>query len=186
MKPKKPWICKHRTVWGGARPSAAVKKLSAKLCRTARVVLETKVKMPDSIPAGAESAGLPLRLAKLREALLPLHKALLASERTSYEAGFGRTLSPYQFLQLLTSDPWFAWLAPITHLLADVDALLDAKEPLTAPAVDVLLQKTKTLLTPSESGEGFSRQYDEVLQRDPDVLFAHVALAKVLRALAAK
>ncbi len=142
--------------------------------------------MSDSLPVGTESAGLRQRLTKLREALLLLHKALLASERTSYEAGFGRTLSPYQFLQLLTSDPWFAWLAPITHLLADVDALLDAKEPLTAPAVDALVQQTKTLLTPSESGEGFSRQYDEVLQRDPDVLFAHVAMAKVLRALVAK
>jgi hypothetical protein len=132
----------------------------------------------------AEPAGLRSRLKELRAALLALHKALLDSERMSYEESFGRTLSAYDFLHLLTSDPWFAWLAPVTHLLADVDALLDAKEVLTVAAVNELALKTKTLLTPTETGEGFSRQFDEVLQRDPDVLFAHVALSKLLRAQA--
>jgi hypothetical protein len=141
--------------------------------------------MADSISPANEPAGLRPRLTELREALLALHKTLLDSERKSYEESFGRTLSAYDFLNLLTSDPWFAWLAPVTHLLADVDALLDAKEPLTVAGVNVLKQKTKTLLTPTETGEGFSRQYDEVLQRDPDVLFAHVALAKLMRAQAA-
>jgi hypothetical protein len=149
-------------------------------------MVEASVKMSDLTFSGAEPAGLRQRLADMRAALQALHKALLDSERVSYEASFGSTVSSYQFLQLLTTDPWFAWLAPVTHLLADVHARLDAKEPLTAPAVDRLVQQTKTLLTPSESGEGFSRQYDEVLQRDPDVLFAHVALARLMRAQPAK
>ncbi len=164
----------------------AVEKLSIQTLLGAFVVLETNVKMADSTFPGAESAGLRLRLATVRAALQALHKTLLDSERVSYETSFGLTVSPYQFLQLLTSDPWFAWLAPITHLLADVDALLDAKEPLTAMVVETLLQKIKLQLTPTETGEGFSRQFDEVLQRDPDVLFALVALAKLVRAPAAK
>ncbi len=142
--------------------------------------------MSDPFLDDAESAGLRQRLTDLSAALQSLHKAMLDSERVSYEQSFGRTISPYHFLQLLTTDPWFAWLAPVTHLLADVDALLDAKEPLTVKTVNEFVHKTKTLLTPTETGEGFSRQYDEVLQRDPDVLFAHVTLAKLLRALAAK
>ena len=137
--------------------------------------------MADLISSGAEPAGLHQRLAELRAVLQALHKTLLDSERMNYEASFGRTVSGYDFLHLLTSDPWFAWLAPVTHLFADMDALLDAKEPLTAASVDALLQRTKTLLTPTETGEGFARQYDEVLQRDPDVLFAHVTIFKVLR-----
>ncbi len=137
--------------------------------------------MADSISSGAEPAGLRLRLTELRAALRALHKTLLDSERLSYEASFGRTVSSYDFLHLLTSDPWFAWLAPVTHLFADMDALLDAKEPLTAADVNALAQRTKTLLTPAETGEGFARQYDEVLQRDPDVLFAHVTIFKLLR-----
>ncbi len=141
--------------------------------------------MADPTPPDPEPAGLRFDLTELRTALQALHKTLLDSERTSYEASFGRTLSAYDFLSLLTSDPWFAWLAPVTHLLADVDALLDAKEPLTSASVDTLTRKTKVLLTPTETGEGFSRQYDEVLQRDPDVLFAHAALSKLIRAQAA-
>ena len=137
--------------------------------------------MVDSICPNAEPVGLRQRLIELRESFQQLHKTLLDSERLSYEASFGRTLSGYDFLHLLTSDPWFTWLAPVTHLFADMDALLDAKEPLTAASVDALLQRTKILLTPAETGEGFARQYDEVLQRDPDVLFAHVTIFKVLR-----
>jgi hypothetical protein len=30
-------------------------------------------------------------------------------------------------------------------------------------------------------GEGFSRHYDEALQRSPDVVFAHAAAARVIR-----
>ena len=138
--------------------------------------------MADSISPSTESNAARERLTALREALQSLHKTLLDSERLSYEASFGRTLSGYDFLHLLTTDPWFTWLAPVTHLFAEVDALLDAKEPLTVASVNALMQRTKTLLTPAETGEGFARQYDEVLQRDPDVLFAHVALMKFFRA----
>ena len=137
--------------------------------------------MANSISPNVEPGGSRQRLTELRAALQQLHKTLLDSERLSYEASFGRTVSPYDFLHLLTSDPWFAWLAPVTHLFADMDALLDAKEPLTVADVDALVQRTKTLLTPAETGEGFARQYDEVLQRDPDVLFAHVTLMKLFR-----
>jgi len=137
--------------------------------------------MAETNLSSAEPAGLRKQLAELRDALQQLHKALLDSERRSYEESFGRTLTSYDFLHLLTSDPWFAWLAPVTHRLADVDALLDAREPLTVASVNALTLNTKSLLTPTETGEGFSRQYDEVLQRDPDVLFAHVAIFRVIR-----
>ena len=55
-------------------------------------------------------AGFHERLARLREALLHLHKALVDSERVSYEQTVGTIPSPNHFLQLLTNDPWFAWL----------------------------------------------------------------------------
>lgn len=121
------------------------------------------------------------RLTALRMALLHLHKTLLEAERISYEASFGKISSPYQFLHLLTNDPWFAWLAPVTQLIAVMDEMLDAKEPLTVAGVEDLASRMKTLLVPTEAGEGFSRHYDEALQRNPDVLFAHVTTTKLLR-----
>ena len=141
--------------------------------------------MENSNSSNLEPDGVRERLTRLREALLHLHKTLLESERVSYEASFGKIASPYQFLHLLTNDPWFAWLTPVTQLLTAMDELLDAKEPLTAAGVNDLEARIKLLLVPTEEGEGFSRHYDEVLQRDPDVLFAHVATAKLVRAAAA-
>jgi hypothetical protein len=138
--------------------------------------------MKNPVQPVPEPAGARLRLAELREALLQLHKSLLESERSSYEASFGKIASPYQFLHLLTSDPWFAWLAPVTQLIAAMDEMLEAKEPLTVASVDALAGRMKTLLVPTETGEGFSRHYDEALQRNPEVLFAHAAMAKLIRA----
>jgi hypothetical protein len=135
----------------------------------------------EEIPIQPEPEGLRQRLTELRDALLRLHKALMESERTSYEQTFGKIASPYQFLKLLTEDPWFAWFRPVSQLIAAMDETLDAKEPLTLPAVGELISRARIMLVPTESGEGFSQHYDEALQRDPDVVFAHAAVAKLLR-----
>ncbi|HSY10339.1 MAG TPA: hypothetical protein VK840_05435 [Candidatus Dormibacteraeota bacterium] len=137
-----------------------------------------------SVQSVAEREGMRQRLMELREALLRLHKALMESERAAYERTFGKIASPYQFLQLLTTDPWFAWLRPVSQLIAAMDEMLDAKEPLTVAGVDTLVGQAKTLLVPTTDGEGFSRHYDEALQRDPDVVFAHAAAARLIRAQA--
>ncbi|HEX4646285.1 MAG TPA: hypothetical protein VH598_11835 [Verrucomicrobiae bacterium] len=120
------------------------------------------------------------RLQPLRYALLKLHKALVDSERVSYEKTIGAIQSPNQFLQLLAHDPWFAWLHPLSQLIVAMDEALDEKEPLTIAAVDALANQTRRLLVASETGQGFSRHYDEALQRDPDVVLAHAEVAKVL------
>jgi hypothetical protein len=133
-------------------------------------------------PRDPEPAGARPRLTALREALLHLHKALLDSERVSYEASFGPISSPYQFLHLVTTDPWFAWLTPVTHLIAMVDEMLDAKEPLTAAGVEALVREAGALLVARAEGEGFSGHYDVALQRSPDVVLAHGAAAKLFRA----
>ena len=119
-------------------------------------------------------------LQQLRKALLDLHKALVDSERVSYEKTIGAISSPNHFLQLLTSDPWFAWLHPLSQLIVAMDEALDEKEPLTSAAIDLLVRQIRLLLVASESGEGFSRHYFDALQRDPDVVLAHAAAAGIL------
>ena len=145
-------------------------------------MLHHSMKKEISIQPGQEPAGVRQRLTELREAMLPLHKALLEFERVGYEATFGKIQSPYQFLKLVMEDPWFAWLAPMTQLITAMDEMLDAKkEPLTVAAVDAVAERVKALLVATEGGEGFSRHYDEALQRDPDVVLAHAAVAKLIR-----
>ena len=122
------------------------------------------------------------QLPKLREALLNLHKALMDSERATYEQTIGAIASPHHFLQLVTNDPWFAWLHPLSQLIVTIDESLDATDesPLTPTTVDAFVKQVRALLVASESGEGFSKHYDEALQRDPDVVMAHAEVAKIL------
>ena len=123
------------------------------------------------------------RLTQLREALFQLHKALVDSERVSYEQNIGTIPSANHFLQLLTNDPWFAWLHPLSQLVVAMDEALDAraKIPLTHEAASALIQQTAALLVATEAGEGFPRHYFDALQRDPDVVMAHAAAAKWFR-----
>jgi hypothetical protein len=119
------------------------------------------------------------RLQDLRNALLSLHKALVESERVSYEKTVGAIQSPNHFLKLLMSDPWFAWLQPVSQLIVAMDEALEAKTPLINAGADALIKQTGQLLVATEAGEGFSRHYFDALQRDPDVVLAHAAAAKL-------
>lgn len=119
------------------------------------------------------------RLGELREGLFSLHKALIASERVGYEEAFGAIGAPANFLRLLLSDPWFAWLRPLSGLMAAVDEAIDGKEPLTRQKSEELLKNARELLRPDEEGEGFGRHYFIAMQRDPDVLLAHAAVSKL-------
>jgi hypothetical protein len=44
------------------------------------------------------------------------------------------------------------------------------------------VKQTASLLTASEAGDGFARNYYDALQRDPDVVMAHAEAAKCFRA----
>ena len=133
----------------------------------------------DPLPLKPEPAGLRQQLLALRSSLLGLHKTLLDSERVEYEQTIGKIQSPNHFLQLLTRDPWFAWLHPLSQLIVAMDEALDGEEPLTAERTDSLVRQSQALLVASESGAGFARHYHEALQRDPDVILAHGAMARV-------
>jgi hypothetical protein len=122
------------------------------------------------------------RLQRIRNALLDLHKALIDTERVSYEKTFGSIQSPNHFLQLLTRDPWFAWLRPLSQLIVAMDEALDEKEPLTMAAVDALVDQTRLLLVATDSGHGFSQHYFDALQCDPDVVLAHAEVTKLFGA----
>jgi hypothetical protein len=121
------------------------------------------------------------RLTQLRDGLLVLHKALIESERIGYEQTFGKLESQQRFLQLLINDPWFAWLHPLSELVVVIDETLEQKELMTAGQVNQILQQARALLKSSEEGHGFPRSYFEALQREPDVVFAHADVMKLLK-----
>jgi hypothetical protein len=121
------------------------------------------------------------RLTEIRQILLTLHKALLDSERTSYEIVHGPIPSASAFLQLLINDNWFAWLRPITTLIVQMDESLAAKKPpATARDFEQLIMDTRALLTPSREVNGFWKRYSGAVQRDPGVAILHDQMEKQL------
>jgi hypothetical protein len=126
----------------------------------------------------AEQDAIRQPLVELHGALLKLHKALLDSERIVYEKNVGPIQSPNHFFQLLTSDPYFAWLRSISQLIVAIDETLDAKEPLTNADVDAVMNQSVFLLVPAKTGGEFGERYVAALQRDPRVVLTHAQVAK--------
>lgn len=112
--------------------------------------------------------------------LLRLHKALLDDERVAYERVHGRIPSNGAFLQLALNDAWFAWLRPLSQSIAKLDELSESDDAASRETIPALLASVRTLMIPTEEGEGFSRQYHDALQRSPDVVLAHAAVRSLL------
>jgi len=111
----------------------------------------------------------------LRHRLLDLHKALIDAERREHEKTLGR-LSGGEFLEALIKDPVFAWLAPLTGAIARLDELADEGE------AQVDARAIRELLAPTASTGEFQRRYGDFLQRSPEVLVAHGAVLRALKA----
>jgi hypothetical protein len=124
-------------------------------------------------------------LQDLRQGLLELHKALIVAEQITYERIHGRVPSNGQLLQLALHDPWFTWLLPFCDALVQLDQLLDGTGETTVAQAELLVEEVRTLIQPSEEGDGFARSYYEALQRAPDVALCHCQVKKLLMAVAA-
>ncbi|HUL71717.1 MAG TPA: hypothetical protein VLT86_01365 [Vicinamibacterales bacterium] len=125
--------------------------------------------MPESpVPAALAAA----RLRALRTGLLALHKTLLDHERVRYERTHGRIESPGQTLHLVMTDPWFAWLRPISTLVVQADERLDGDNGVTAADVAAFAAQVRDLMKGAD--------YDRALQEAPDVVMAHGRLSAVL------
>ncbi len=134
------------------------------------------MELPEPVPDLARQ-----KLEAVREILLVLHKALLDSERTSYEIVHGPIASPGAFLQMLINDGRFAWLRPVTTLLVQIDETLAAKKPpATTKDFERLIADTRALLSPSRETNGFWKFYASAVERDPGVAVHHENLEKQL------
>lgn len=114
-------------------------------------------------------------------ALLRLHKSLLDDERAQFERVRGRIESSGQFLQLVLHDEWFAYLRPLSALVVQIDELLDTEEATKEEAAALIVQ-ARAMLKPSETGSEFERRYYAAIQREPDVIFAHREVLRLLTA----
>lgn len=105
----------------------------------------------------------------IRAALREVHRALIAVARADYERENGAIEGPAQLLRLLTDDPFFEWLRPLSRLIVD----LDQRNDVPRPAVEALLRP----------GSAFGQRYTAALQADPHVAGSHARLRGALQRL---
>jgi len=122
-------------------------------------------------------------LKNLRHGMLRLHKLLLDTERIGFERARGKISNSYEFLQLALKDPWFDWLHRLSELIVEVDETLDTLNSDKAASEEdgkALIDRIRQLLSPSESGSEFQKNYFLALQQSPDVVLLHSELMKLL------
>ena len=116
----------------------------------------------------------------LRQTLIDLHRTLLDAERRDYERLRGR-VSDSEFLDVVVKNPDFGWLGALTTMIVQLDGL-DADAKRRGLEKDCVAQIRK-LLTPAAGAGEFNRKYETSLQRNPEVVVAHGAVMRALRAL---
>jgi hypothetical protein len=124
-----------------------------------------------------ESARYRERLLATRLALLDLHKLLLQRERADYAEDHG-AVSNSRLFDLALNDESFAWLRPVLQLVVHIDEMLEWNELWTDDDAEAVLARTRALLKASEHGSPFEQKYDQALQADPEIVFAHRAVIK--------
>jgi hypothetical protein len=119
-------------------------------------------------------------LLEAASALREVHRALVQAVRVEYERDVGPAGGPGQMLRLLTEDPYFAWLHPMSELIVDLDSLL-TQEILPAGTVAGVRQEIDRLT--QAGGSPFWEKYAPFLQSDTDVVMAHGRLRRAINAL---
>jgi hypothetical protein len=120
------------------------------------------------------------RLREISRRLLRLHRMLLERERHAYETRHG-AVSSGDLLRLLLEDEHFAWLRPLSTLIAQMDEVVDMDEPLAPSDAQKAFREVYRLLKSGESG-AFQEKYRQALQDSPDVVMAHADVSSVLPA----
>lgn len=131
-------------------------------------------------PDTPERAALRAALRNVSKALLPLHRRLIDATKDDYAFAYAPVETPSQLLQLVTSDPFFAWLKPLTALIVEIDEM--ARTDFEPPAATAIADRLDRLFGPAPD-PGFAERYLPLLQRDVDVTVGHAALRKAVMGL---
>ncbi len=127
-------------------------------------------------PDSAERAALREALRDVSKLLLPLHRALIEAAKDDYAFAVA-PVKPSQLLQLLTDDPFFEWLKPVTALIVDIDEM--ARTDFESADVAAIAERFD-LLFGANAERSFSEHYIPMLQRSVDIAIGHAAMRKAI------
>lgn len=124
--------------------------------------------MNDVIPAD--------ELTALSARLRQLHARVLEIERS-----FHTPVSPLELLDRLTKDPQWAWLRPLSTLIAEIDHVLAQSQPATEYDWAAVAGHARELLGDSAVESEFAQRYRGLLQMSPDLVSTHGEVKALLK-----
>lgn len=134
--------------------------------------------LPAAAPADTPADAAQLTaMQNLRTALLAQHKVLIANDRQQYEAVFG-AVPTGRFVQLLTEDPWFRWLDPLSRLIVAIDEWQEQTPPLAANGIALADMAAKLF---RDADEEFGERYRLALQQAPEAVMGQGRVVAALR-----
>lgn len=130
----------------------------------------------DTLPADAAQIA---AMKTLRGALLAQHKVLIDNDRQQYEAVFG-PVPTGRFVQLLTEDPWFRWLDPLSRLIVAIDEWMEQTPPVADAGIALADEAAKLF---RNADAEFGERYRLALQQAPDAVLGQSQVVAALRAV---
>lgn len=131
-------------------------------------------------PDSPERAALRDALREISAALIPLHRLLIDVAKNDYAFAYG-PVGAARLVHLIRSDPFFAWLQPLTAIIVEIDEMRRTDfEPHDARSISERLDR---LFGNGSRDALFAEHYIEILQREVAVAIAHAELRRAMQRL---
>jgi hypothetical protein len=111
------------------------------------------------------------------EAALALHRSLIDATKIEYELRHGPIPNPYALFALVSQDPFFQWLQPMTRLLVELEELRDRVPPPTAEETAAALRRLRALV---DEGSPLHAKLSAARTLHPPAASIHASLLKLL------
>jgi hypothetical protein len=131
----------------------------------------------DTRPVDPEDQARREKLNALGKTLRDLHATLLKVVQRDYETVHGPVGGPLKLFGLVTGDPFFVWLRPLSGQMALIDERIDDKVKLEPADLEGIRGAVDELFKPSkDSPEGFASNYHARVESEPTVTGLHAEL----------
>jgi hypothetical protein len=124
-----------------------------------------------------------IKLNDLAQAMRSTHSTLLEVVKKEYELNHGTIKGPFAYFQLVTNDPVFQWLRPLSGMMASLDDLLDNKRDLKPLDAKEIKLEVEQLFGFSKLSDSFAAQFHARAKLESDIRTRHAELKKALQNL---
>lgn len=123
------------------------------------------------------------QLRALSRVLRDVHRSLIDFSRDRFELVNDAITTRQQLLGLVLGDEAFAWLRPLSRLIADIDELASRGDAPTATEREDVAGRVVALTTASDDPNAFGSRYIGLLASEPRVAMHHGDLRAAIAGL---